>query len=339
MAGATSLGDLSVQSFLGEPLHAVIPVQDPASLERDCVRVVPLDDIAQRALGSARVGIAEGPNGPVLVLTTSRSIDEPAMTVGVEVSCSARLRRTYAVLIDPAPAGGAADLAPAQTEPARPAPDVVATATPGYATARASNPSPAASAERPARRRPAEVRRPAGEPVRAARRASTPRLVVAAAPPRQAPPTVETLQEQIVVLEKRVLDLRSKLREGGASLAEFPMEQPPAAAAEAAATHRTAESVDDGRPVAPPSAIATVAARAVAPAPPAIAIGRDVVRPPADDAPPPWVLVLGGVLSFASGTAGVTAWTRWREARRRRALPPFIQDFVDSQNLALDRLR
>lgn len=99
---AAGLGPIQIESSLAQPFRAAIPVYDikGAALAEQCVKVR-----------------AETPNGefvsfldivrpvtstdPVLALRSTEKINEPALSIHVDVDCGIKIRRTYFVLLDP----------------------------------------------------------------------------------------------------------------------------------------------------------------------------------------------------------------------------------------------
>nr|WP_314625492.1 hypothetical protein [uncultured Noviherbaspirillum sp.] len=116
-AHALGLGAISLQSGLGRPLEARIPVYglgaDDAGASCVKARMMALEG----GLLARPVADVTGSGGAaVLNLRTTESINEPAFNVSVEIGCTSSVKREYQVLLDPVPATlpmAAAALAPA----------------------------------------------------------------------------------------------------------------------------------------------------------------------------------------------------------------------------------
>src|SRR5215472_6471388 len=111
VVNAIGLAEVVQQSALGEPLRVVIPVianSDDASddnLSGECTKLVapPGDrsesDVPQ--LTSGRVSLERSAKGTQLVVTSSRPINEPVLSLTVQVGCTDSIRRQYTLLLDP----------------------------------------------------------------------------------------------------------------------------------------------------------------------------------------------------------------------------------------------
>ncbi len=164
-ANALSLGELRLQSHLGEPLRAEIPVTVPsgARLDATCVQLLtdPGSGLAQRY--DARLYT----RGGMLHLEGRQPLREPLMTLTVRVQCPgiSRLEREYLVMPDPRehrvtdrdsgiadlslPGGGSihpAARAAGDAPATRPAPSVARSSTPAPASAPSSTSAPRAPA-------------------------------------------------------------------------------------------------------------------------------------------------------------------------------------------------
>lgn len=116
-AAALGLGELSLHSHLGQPLHASVAVLDaPAGLAADCFH-----------LGATSAGFAPPPvelsleqTGRVsrLHIRSRDTINDPILQFALMSDCPARLQRDYTALLDPpsviAPPEAAESAAPAQ---------------------------------------------------------------------------------------------------------------------------------------------------------------------------------------------------------------------------------
>gem|GEM_PF-1600944 len=96
------LGDANVASALGQPLHMTVPVTIDSGGEpsQDCVRIVQGTGIdAVPSLNGARVTFDV--DHSQLLIETPLPVTEPALRVVVELGCTQRIRREFAVLLDP----------------------------------------------------------------------------------------------------------------------------------------------------------------------------------------------------------------------------------------------
>ncbi|WP_018076865.1 FimV family protein [Thiobacillus denitrificans] len=174
-AGATAaigLGEISVRSSLGQPLHATVPLLDmPAATTADCFSLGPSGDSIVPP-PHAQLSIERAGGQALLHIRSRQAINDPIAQFVLVSDCEARLQRDYVVLLDP-PMAVVAPLdhdAPAVTHTATEAPPVAASAA-----------VPAPPPARPQRR----VQRVSAA---AAPPAATPRLVLSGKrePPRTA---------------------------------------------------------------------------------------------------------------------------------------------------------
>jgi pilus assembly protein FimV len=134
-AYALGLGPLTVQSGLGSPLQATIPVYGLATDEpsTNCMkaRVLTLDGSVLSRPAAALAG--SGANAS-LRINGREGITEPAVSITVEIGCASAVRREYQVLLDPVPVAqlsmpqapdvkplGAAQPTPVKAKTAKPA--------------------------------------------------------------------------------------------------------------------------------------------------------------------------------------------------------------------------
>lgn len=98
------LGPLTVQSGLGSPLQAIIPVYGATTeeLTANCLkaRVLTLDGSMLSRPAAAVTG--SGANASVRI-NGREGINEPAVSITVEIGCANAVRREYQVLLDPVP--------------------------------------------------------------------------------------------------------------------------------------------------------------------------------------------------------------------------------------------
>lgn len=106
-AHALALGDATAQSTLGSPLRVVVPVTvaPGESLQPGCFRVVPAAGDGSAQIVTARVSLERAAGAPRLVVTTTNSVNEPAIRLSIQGGCNGPVQRVYVVLLDP-PASG-----------------------------------------------------------------------------------------------------------------------------------------------------------------------------------------------------------------------------------------
>lgn len=114
-AQALSLGDLQLASHLGQRFSATIVLSgdDLGKLEPDCFS--PAQPISPGSQGLPwisryNISLRKGKEGARLLLTTSKALDEPLLTLAIRVGCGVDVVREYAVLLSPPP-----DVAPPVT--------------------------------------------------------------------------------------------------------------------------------------------------------------------------------------------------------------------------------
>ena len=111
LAGAVALGPISVQSFLGENLHAEVDVlnlspQEAASLKASMAgpgTYLGMGMEYNASLGDTQVEVLTRANGSRYIkLRSSRSLNEPSVDLVLEISTTAaKLIRPYRLLLDP----------------------------------------------------------------------------------------------------------------------------------------------------------------------------------------------------------------------------------------------
>jgi Tfp pilus assembly protein FimV len=154
-AAALGLGDISVRSYLGQPLHLVVPLIDATPVTTpDCLSLgSSAGSIAP--LLHAQLSIEQLGSQTLLHIRTTQSVSDPVTQFVLISDCEAHLQREYAVLLDPpvrVESAGSQDLPSAATATA---------SAPLASPAAAPAPAPAA------RRRQAHVRRASSAPARA----------------------------------------------------------------------------------------------------------------------------------------------------------------------------
>jgi hypothetical protein len=100
---AMGLGSIQVQSALNQSLRASISTfgVDTANVGELCAkgRVETLDGVL---LAQPLIALGGGAQSTRLVLTTTQSINEPAVAINVQIGCGTSIRRSYQILLDPA---------------------------------------------------------------------------------------------------------------------------------------------------------------------------------------------------------------------------------------------
>ncbi len=118
-AHALGLGEASVRSNLGQPLHAVVELIDAApELDADCFRVTAAS-VTTPSPTDVRLALIRSGGQTRLHIRTPNSVNEPVLQFVVGTECDVRMQREYALLLDP-PAEAPAE--PAVTPAAAPAP-------------------------------------------------------------------------------------------------------------------------------------------------------------------------------------------------------------------------
>lgn len=122
-AHAVGLGQLNIQSWLGHPLRATIPLlgSDHDSIAANCLKAR-LETADGSFLGAAQVTLARQGQATSVVLATRQAINEPAIGVTVTVDCGTVVNRNYQVLLDPPVIGPAQAEIPKEIPPSFAAP-------------------------------------------------------------------------------------------------------------------------------------------------------------------------------------------------------------------------
>lgn len=156
---ALSLGRITVQSALGEPLRAEVDVPDINAEEASSLKATVASPDAFRAAGmeynsampSVQISLQRRPDGRAFLrLSSDRPVNEPFVDLILEANwATGRIVRDYTMLFDPASMRQPAAVAPtpAQTSAVSPAPAPAAAST---ATPRAAAPAVVSKAPAPA---------------------------------------------------------------------------------------------------------------------------------------------------------------------------------------------
>ncbi len=99
---ALGLGNVEVNSHLGQPLRASIKVQGASELKNvDCFRVMN-DGSADNQINSANFKLSKAVDDvAILTVTTNQVLNEPIMNLSIAAECDANIRRDYVLLLDP----------------------------------------------------------------------------------------------------------------------------------------------------------------------------------------------------------------------------------------------
>ncbi|MFC3108903.1 FimV family protein [Undibacterium arcticum] len=100
-AHAVGVGTVSLQSALGQPLHASIPIiGNDNDVSTTCIKArVESSDGA--FVVSPQIVVMRSAQGATIALTSRQVVNEPAVTITVDVGCTAPIHRQYQVLLDP----------------------------------------------------------------------------------------------------------------------------------------------------------------------------------------------------------------------------------------------
>ncbi len=100
-AAALGLGDVSVRSHLGQPLHAVVPlIGATPAVTTDCLSVANSPG-GIAPLPRAELSIEQAGGQALLHIRTAKSVNDPVTQFVLVSDCEAHLQRDYAVLLDP----------------------------------------------------------------------------------------------------------------------------------------------------------------------------------------------------------------------------------------------
>jgi hypothetical protein len=103
LVSAVALGNIALQSSLGQPLRVVIPVAlgDGEILNTACLKLVRDPAPGTPQLLTGRVSVERNAANMRLIVTTPRPVDEPALRLSVQAGCGDTTRRDYVLLLDP----------------------------------------------------------------------------------------------------------------------------------------------------------------------------------------------------------------------------------------------
>ncbi|WP_136419228.1 hypothetical protein [Herbaspirillum sp. ST 5-3] len=228
-AHAVGLGDLSVQSSLGQPLRAEIELVGPAKDDEGALRVKLASFDAYRqaniefnpALLSLRFAIEQRDNRQIIRVASSQAMNEPFIDLLLEVTASSgRMVREYVFLLDPTslqPVQTAAAPVDSKAAPKSGASVVAQAATAGaHAAAKAPPSPPAQPASRSAVPAPAKASVPHESAVRPAANAATggkPRLHLSSVNAVSSPDAAAMVdREEYASMEKALADANTRVK-------------------------------------------------------------------------------------------------------------------------------
>ncbi len=103
LVSALALGNIALQSSLGQPLRVVIPValSDGETLNTACLKLVRDPVAGTPQLMTGRVSVERNAANIRLIVITPRTVDEPALRLSLQAGCGDTMRRDYVLLLDP----------------------------------------------------------------------------------------------------------------------------------------------------------------------------------------------------------------------------------------------
>jgi hypothetical protein len=118
LVSAVALGNIALQSSLGQPLRVVIPVALSSGevLNTSCLKLMRDPQPGTPQLLTGRVSVERNAASTRLIVTTPRAIEEPALRVSVQAGCGNTVRRDYVLLLDPQAIGSGTMVASADPD-------------------------------------------------------------------------------------------------------------------------------------------------------------------------------------------------------------------------------
>jgi hypothetical protein len=203
-AVALGLGEINLQSRIGEPIRAAIPLLSASErLDPGCfsLAAIPGSDIP--VITAGRIELRRGSHGDHLLITGRTPIAEPIFMINVKIACNFDLQREYTLL-------------PLPPETQEPTVGEAAAAMPGPAPIkpRRVRETLAADAGGESPRKPADSRPPAAKkprPPLASRTTGKDKLVLGAALDELPPPAAGDPLAPASALEERMLKMETTL--------------------------------------------------------------------------------------------------------------------------------
>lgn len=117
-AHAVGLGNIRVESALGQPLRVAISMigADSADLAPNCLRAR-IESSDGVFISTPAIAVLHTASGNAVELRTRQSINEPAILVALDIACSTQVHRDFQILLDPVAAATLPALAPATSIP------------------------------------------------------------------------------------------------------------------------------------------------------------------------------------------------------------------------------
>lgn len=99
---AAGLGSIRLQSALGQPLRASVSVlgANMPELTPSCIKVR-LDQPDGTPMMAVRAAVSSGGETADILLSTRQPVNEPAVTLSLQVTCDNSIQRSYQLLLDP----------------------------------------------------------------------------------------------------------------------------------------------------------------------------------------------------------------------------------------------
>jgi hypothetical protein len=118
LASAVALGNIALQSSLGQPLRVVIPValSTGETINTSCLKLVGDSEAGAPQLLTGRVSVERNAANTRLIVTTPRAVDEPAMRLSLQAGCGNTVRRDYVLLLDPQAIGSSTMVTSAEVD-------------------------------------------------------------------------------------------------------------------------------------------------------------------------------------------------------------------------------
>jgi hypothetical protein len=100
---ALGLGDITLQSSLGQPFKASVELfTSPGDkYDEDCFETRPENDAGVPNVEGIKIAVQSRSDGARLLLSSRHPVNEPAVSITLSTDCPQRLSRKYVVLLDP----------------------------------------------------------------------------------------------------------------------------------------------------------------------------------------------------------------------------------------------
>ena len=306
-ASALGFGSIRSSVVLGQALNLAVPISlaEGETLGAECANATVMSGDVRVAPESVRVRVTQGRDSTesILRISTTTVVDEPVLTVTLNVGCPTRLSRTVTLLADPPLVSTVTAAAPA--EPALP---TVAPTAPTTSAGGTTSASPAPRATRPA---------PPSRATRTARTTPARASVAAAASAPAATPRASVAPRPVARVEAKP---RLQLEAGQVNLSQAAVQaaQEQASAARATASAAEAAASAAGERLRTMEAdMARVRAEAKAQTDVLLKVQQQLALDRAQrEQPSPLMMAL---LGLAAVLAAVAAWLGWRLHKQTQA--------------------